>query len=121
MINVSIKEDGIAQSKGAIGGWGGGPLRLPVLLSRTGLRDQQDAKTKPSAAIVYLCCADEAEIADLHKSIRLLYLHVNYQSGYPVFIFHDILTPQQEESLRSAGRRAQLGGAPSGFPVRFSA
>ena len=80
------------------------PASVAIAVGADG--SSNDAKTKPSAAIVYLCCADEAEIADLHKSIRLLYLHVNYQSGYPVFIFHDILTPQQEESLRSAGRRA---------------
>ena len=57
-------------------------------------------RRSPSGVIVYLCCADEAEVVDLHTSIRLLYTHFNGARGYPVRIFHDMLTAVHMTSLR---------------------
>ena len=60
----------------------------------------------PSGAIVYLCCADEGEIADLHRSLRLLFLHFNGRARYPVVIFHDLLDERQTEALQAEARAA---------------
>jgi len=62
--------------------------------------------SKPSAVIVYLCCADEAEVVDLRRSVRLLYTHFNGVSGYPVLVFHDILNERDEDSLRAEASSA---------------
>jgi hypothetical protein len=54
----------------------------------------------PSGAIVYLCCADEAEVLDLRRSLRMLHEHFNGFRRYPVIIFHDMLTAAHVSSIR---------------------
>ena len=46
------------------------------------------------------------EIADLHRSLRLLFLHFNGRARYPVVIFHDLLDERQTEALQAEARAA---------------
>ena len=62
---------------------------------------------RASGAIVYLCCADEAEVEDLRRSVRLLYVHFNRRRNYPVLIFHDMLTPRHMATLRAEALHAR--------------
>jgi len=61
---------------------------------------------RPSGVIVYLCCSDQAEVADLRRSLRYLYEFFNAHPRYSVVIFHDLLSEEQEGALRA---QAALG------------
>lgn len=55
-----------------------------------------------NAAVVYLCCGDEAEVRDLELSLWLLSKHfVSHFPHYPVFVLHDYLTPAHILHIRS--------------------
>ena len=58
---------------------------------------------RPSGVIVYLCCADEAELLDLRRSVRYLFqfFNGNPAARYPVVIFHDMLNSTQEHHIQS--------------------
>uniref|UniRef100_A0A7S4PF26 Protein O-GlcNAc transferase n=1 Tax=Guillardia theta TaxID=55529 RepID=A0A7S4PF26_GUITH len=49
--------------------------------------------------ILYLCCADEDELKDLHYSLKLLYNHFTKEFSYPVIILHDRLTQENQTTL----------------------
>ena len=64
----------------------------------------------PSGVIVYLCCADEAELADLRRSIRYLHRFFNGAHRYPVVVFHDMLTEEHKASLHAEAQRGAEEG-----------
>ena len=97
------------------------------------------SSTKPSGVLVYLCCADQAEVLDLRRSVRrltlrhsltpptplhpslasprqvrYLYAHFNGRRAYPVVVFHDLLTAEQEQLLRNEAARGGEAAAKGG-------
>ena len=63
--------------------------------------------------IVYLCCAHEGEVRDLHRSLKYLYRFFNarHAAQYPVVVFHDFLTHTHIARLQDEVRQAQRSHA----------
>jgi alpha 1,2-mannosyltransferase len=52
--------------------------------------------------ILFLCCADDDELRDLHWSLRRLHAFFTSRFQYPVLVLHDRLEAAQERSLEQA-------------------
>ena len=49
--------------------------------------------------ILFLCCADQDELRDLHHSLRRLHAFFTSRFRYPVMVLHDNLTAREQRSL----------------------
>lgn len=66
--------------------------------------EAEDSPPHPLGVIAYVCCADNAEVTDLRRSIRLLHVHFNWAARYPVIVFHDMLSKEQMRAIRRDAR-----------------
>jgi len=65
---------------------------------------EREGANRANAVILYICCADEQEFGDLLWSLKFLDLNFNDFFSYPIFIFHDNLSPAQISTVRQSTR-----------------